>query len=63
MKRSWLENIGRPYYTPVKSARICSQHFHEKDLARKDNTVILDKNTVPLALVTYNLDMQLIFSK
>ncbi|XP_037026010.1 uncharacterized protein LOC119067247 isoform X2 [Bradysia coprophila] len=49
-KQNWLDSIGRSFFKPLRSSRVCSQHFDGKYLVRTGNEVVLKKDAVPFSL-------------
>ncbi|KAG4075876.1 hypothetical protein HA402_003702 [Bradysia odoriphaga] len=49
-KQNWLDSIARPYFKPLRSSRVCSQHFDDKYFVRTGNQVVLKKDAVPIAM-------------
>jgi len=47
LNRQWLINMRRDKFTPVKSSRLCSEHFTEECFDRTGQTVRLRDNAVP----------------
>lgn len=47
MLKKWLNNIGLPYWKPLKTNRICSDHFESYYIAKIDGVYQLKKYAVP----------------
>lgn len=45
--KKWLNNIGLPYWKPLKTNRICSDHFESYYIVKIDGVYQLKKYAVP----------------
>jgi len=47
MLKKWLNIIGLPFWKPLKTNRICSDHFESYYIMKIDNVYQLNKYAVP----------------
>lgn len=53
LRNKWIEATGRKDWIPTKYCKICSNHFPQKQLIKKNKKTVLYPDAVPIAVRIY----------